>query len=158
PTGAIHGQIELSTGDPAQGITVMLLKRAVQDGRALWQGAGTARTNSEGLYRFGGLTDGVYAMYTEPAMDNEPATDLMEAGRAPVERAGYASVFYPDARDLAGAAHIQLRGGDQAQANLTLTLEPFHAVTATVTFPQDRPSGSGPAEPSCSALVMDAAG
>src|ERR1035437_2286819 len=70
PSNSIRGQIELSTGDPAQGIGVMLLRRAVQDGRAVWQTATNARTNSEGVDRFAGLSDGVYAVYTEPALDS----------------------------------------------------------------------------------------
>src|SRR3954451_20561665 len=36
PTSAISGQVALSTGDPAQGIATMLLRRSVQDGRAIW--------------------------------------------------------------------------------------------------------------------------
>lgn len=161
PTSAIRGQIDLSTGDPAERIPVVLLKRTVQDGRGVWPQAAVTRTNSEGLYRFAGLGAGEYAIYTEPAMESEPATPLaVDGGTA--EREGYASVFYRDARELAGAAKIKLSGGEQAQANFTLTLEPFHAVTATVTFPDDRTEAPGGASShegeAYSAVVMDAAG
>ena len=50
PTNAIQGQIQLSTGDAAQGIQVTLLRRTVQDGRAVWQSEANAKTNSEGFY------------------------------------------------------------------------------------------------------------
>ena len=136
PTNAIHGEVELSSGDPAQGIAVMLLRRVVQDGRALWQPVTNARTNSEGAYRFAGLTDGAYAVYTEPTMDSEvPAVFVAAGSDQAVARAGYPSVFYPDTRDLAGASRIQVGGGQQAQANLLLTEEPFHLVRATLTLP-----------------------
>ena len=160
PTSSIHGQVELSTGDPAQGIEMNLLKRTVEDGRAVWQPATGTKTDSEGAYRFAGLADGVYAIYIGPAMDSEPATNLVEAGSGgKVERAGYASVFYPDARDLAGAAKIRLSGGEQAQANLTLALEPFHAVSAAITLARDLASAASEgAGTSYSALVMDSAG
>ena len=161
PTSAIRGQIELSTGDPAQGIEVQLLKRAVQDGRAVWQAAGTSRTNSEGTYRFSGLADGTYAGYTNPAMDSDQATNFVVPGSgANVAREGFASVFYPDARDLAGAAKIHLENGEQAQANLLLTLEPFHLVTATVTGPDARLGASAADRQgiSYSASVEDAQG
>ena len=49
PVNSIRGQIQLSTGDVAQGITVSLLRRTVQDGRAVWQSQANARTNSEGV-------------------------------------------------------------------------------------------------------------
>lgn len=137
PVNSIRGQIQLSTGDPAQGMSVMLLRRSVQDGRPVWQISGTAKTNSEGAYRFGELPDGLYEVYTTPAMDSEAATNLVESdsGKS-VVRQGYASVFYPDARDLAGAAKIRLAGGTQAQANIALTLEPFQSVTAMVKMPR----------------------
>jgi hypothetical protein len=36
PNSAIHGRIELSTGDPADGFNVVLLKQVVHFGRAIW--------------------------------------------------------------------------------------------------------------------------
>ena len=133
PTNSIQGQIQLSTGDVAQGITVMLMRRIIQDGRAVWQSESNAKTNSEGVYRFGELSDGEYTVYTVPTMDSDAATNLVATGSASnVVREGYASVFYPDARDLAGAGKIRVAGGEQAQANIALTLEPFQSVTATV--------------------------
>jgi hypothetical protein len=156
PTSSIHGQIELSTGDPAQGITINLLRQTVQDGRAAWTPAAITRTDSEGAYRFASLAGGVYVMYTEPALDSDPAVNLFSAGAS--GRAGYASIFFPDARDLAGAARIQLSSGEQAQANLTLTLEPFQNVSAAIALAQILSSASGPAETDYSAVIMDAAG
>ena len=153
PTSSIHGQVELSTGDPAEGIRINLLRRTVQDGRADWTLASTTKTNSEGAYRFASLADGVYVMYTEPLLENDSAGTIAAGGA----RAGYASVFYPDASDLAGAARIRLSPGEQAQANLTLTLEPFQTVIATVALPHQQPSASR-AGSAYSAVVMDAAG
>jgi hypothetical protein len=138
PTNSIQGLIQLSTGDVAQGIQVALLRRTVQDGRVVWQSEANAKTNSEGSYRFGELADGLYAVYTQPAMDSDAATNLVENGSGNnVARQGYASVFYPDARDLASAAKMRVAAGEQAQANIVLTLEPFQSVTATVAKPKD---------------------
>ena len=160
PTGSIQGQIELSSGDPAQDIVVELVRRTVADGRAIWQAGGSTKTSSDGTYRFAGLAQGTYAIYTDPAQDSDAASTLAEAGSGgAAERAGYPSVFYPDARDQSGAARIRLRSGEQAQANMTLTLEPFHLVTAMAVLPQ--PSASTAADRaamSYSALVMDTAG
>jgi len=143
PTNAIHGQVELSSGDPAQSIAVMLLRRGVQDGRAVWQPVTNVRTNSEGEYRFSGLTDGSYAIYTEPTLDSDVPAAFVEAGSdQAVVRAGYPTVFYPDARDLAGSTRVKVAAGEQAQANLLLTEEPFHLVRAGLTLPG---GGSPPA-------------
>lgn len=162
PTNSIHGQIQLSTGDSAQGVEVTLLQRTVMSGRMVWQVESTAKANSDGMYRFAGLADGTYAIYNSPAMDSESASNLIATGRAGnVSRSGYASQLYPDARDIAGAAKIRLKGGEQAEANLTLTLEPFHAVTAVVVSGDGRKSmDASLAQPGAltAAILMDGQG
>jgi hypothetical protein len=160
PNCAIHGHIELSTGDPADGISVLLLKNVVRFGRAVWAQVTSTRTNGEGAYRFGGLPDGIYSVYTEPTLESEPAVSVVAAGSAAnVTRSGYASVFYPDARELAGATRIRLSGGSQAEANFSLTLEPFYPVTA-VDPAQTNTAGTikGSQAGNYLATVMDASG
>ncbi|MGB6686289.1 MAG: carboxypeptidase regulatory-like domain-containing protein [Terracidiphilus sp.] len=159
PTNAIRGLVTLSTGDPAEGIEVQLLRRTVQEGRGVWQLTNSAKTLSDGGYRFAGLPDGLYAVFTNPTLDSEPATNLVAAGRgSDVVREGYASQFYPDARDLAGAAKIHVANGEDAQANINLTLEPFHAVTATATFPDAGATAPDRAGLNFSAVVLDGQG
>jgi hypothetical protein len=154
PVNSIHGQIQLSTGDVAEGIPITLLKRIIQDGRAVWQITENTKTNAEGAYRFGGLSDGLYAVFTMPAMDSDSATNLVETRAASrVARSGYPSVFFPDARDLASAAKIRLSGGEQTQANIALTLEPFQPVVATVSMP-----GSSQHDDNVSVQVVDGQG
>jgi hypothetical protein len=142
PTNAIHGRILLSTGDAAQGIGVTLAKRTVEDGRAAWKAISNVKTNSEGAYRFARLGDGEYTLYTEPAMDSELADLLAANGKeGSMARNGFPSQFYPEARDLAGAAKIHLAGGQETEANLSLTLQPFHAVTAQALLPSGKHYG-----------------
>jgi hypothetical protein len=162
PTNAIQGQIQLSTGDPAEGMSVVLLRHSVDNGRFVWSLASTSKTTSDGTYRFGDLPEGDYAVYTNPAMDSEPATNLIAKGDAAnVVRSGYASQFYQEARNIEGAARIRVSGGEQAEANLSLALEPFQAVTATLTFPGGRqgldPSPGVGGAP-ISTTIMDAQG
>jgi len=142
PTNAIHGRILLSTGDAAQGIGVTLAMLTVEDGRAAWKEIYQVKTNSEGAYRFARLGNGDYALYTEPAMESELTTLLAVDGKeGSLERNGFPSQFYPDARELAGATKIHLAGGQEAEANLSLTLQPFHAVTAQSILPSGKRYG-----------------
>jgi hypothetical protein len=152
PTGGIRGQVELSTGDAAEGITIDLAQRTIQDGRTIWQQAGTTKTRSDGTYRFGLLAEGDYAVYSEPSMDS----DLDGAAGGAGQRWGYASVYYPDAREPSGASRIQVTSGQETQANFTLTLEPFQTVTATVVFPQS--ASAERAGSNLSAAVLDGVG
>jgi hypothetical protein len=162
PTAVIRGQIVLSTGEPAEEIALSLVRRSVEDGRGVWMAAGSVKTRSDGSFRFGGLAPGDYALFTEPALESDAAATLAEpASGSQADRRGYPGVFYPDAADFSGAAKIHLAPGDEAQANLTLNLEPFHAVAAAVTLPgggrygDGNPAGAGM---SLSAVVMDAEG
>lgn len=133
PNCVIRGHVELSTGDPAGSVLIRLLRQSIRNGRAIWGEVKNRRTNAQGDYRFGGLPEGVYTVYNDPMFESTPATPLVEPfSGGSVERNGYPAVFYPDVRELAGAARIRLAAGDQTQADLLLTLEPFHTVTATV--------------------------
>ena len=136
PTGAIRGQIDLSNGDAAEGITLNLLRRVLMDGRAGWAPAGSTKTHSDGAFRFGGLAPGVYELYSEPSLDAEDLNLPVEAGRGNATHEwGFATVYYPDARDPSGAARITVGPGATVQANLTIVREAFQTVTAMAVLP-----------------------
>jgi hypothetical protein len=162
PTNAIHGRILLSTGDAAEGIGVTLVMRTVEDGRASWKAISTVKTKSEGAYRFARLGNGDYAIYTEPAMDSLLAALLAANGKeGSLARNGFPSQFYPDARDLAGAVKFHLAGGQEAEANLSLSLQPFHTVTAQAILPSGNNYGDqnpGWVGMNLTAQVLDAQG
>jgi hypothetical protein len=162
PTNAIHGHIELSTGDAAQGIGISLAKRTIEDGRAAWQTIANVKANSEGAYRFARLGDGEYAVYIEDALGRELDDILSVTGNdGHLSHYGFPCQFYPEAPDLAGAAKIHLAGGQETEANLSLTLQPFHTVTAQATLPtgrrygEENPAWAGMA---LTAQVLDAQG
>jgi len=160
PDCAIRGHIELSSGDPATGMTIVLLKQVIRLGRAVWTVENSARANGDGAYRFGGLPDGVYVVYTQPALESEPAVSVVASGSAAnVARSGYPAVFYPDARDLADAQRIRVSGGAQAQADFSLAMEPFYPVNA-LDASQNISTVAGRAEPRAGYIagVMDASG
>jgi hypothetical protein len=152
PAGAIRGQVELSTGDSAAGITLSLAHRAIAQGRAVWQSLAVTKARSDGSFRFGGLADGDYALYSAPSLDN----DLDGSATPPAggQHWGFAASYYPDARDPSSISAIRIANGQEAQANLTLALEPWQLVKAVVSFPQ----GAAPAMDLSTAVVADNAG
>ena len=152
PDGAIRGQVELSTGDGAEGITVNLARRTIQQGRMVWQQVAATRTRSDGAYRFGLLAEGDYTVYSEPTLDS----DLDAAPGGAGQRWGFASVYYPDTREPAGVGRIHVTSGQDAQANLTLIREPFQMVSAAILFPQG--SSAERAGLNLSTAVLDSAG
>jgi hypothetical protein len=137
PTGAIRGQVDLSTGEPAEGISLNLLRRVLVEGRAGWASAGGAKTRSDGSFRFGELDPGVYELYTEPSLDSDNLNLPVAAGRGGATHEwGFPTVYYPDARDPSSASTITVDAGATAQANLTLGREAFQTVTAAAILPQ----------------------
>jgi hypothetical protein len=157
PTASIRGQITLSTGDPALSMHLELLHQVVVDGRSKWRNESNASTDSEGHFNFFGHEEGDYLLYALPAFESRENGPFLQPGsEAPIERSGYASVFYPQAATMAGAEKIHLGSGDRAQANLTLTLEPFHSVTAVATLPHGRTLA--PEQANLTAQVLDPTG
>lgn len=140
PASSIEGRIELSTGDPGSEITVHLLKRALLDGRAIWEESSAGKTDVLGNYRFAGLAAGTYAVYTDPALESSEYNPFLRtAATLQTERSGYPSLFFPEAHDLAGAQKIRLQAGENATANFSLTLTPFHTVVVKVPLPKSNP-------------------
>jgi hypothetical protein len=136
PTNTLSGHVTLSTGEPAVGINIQLLRQSVDGGRANWTLMDVHPTNPEGEYRFAGLEDGTYLAMTQPASDNDLTAPSAQSPHAPLELPGYPVVFFADAADTAGASRIQLAGGQPGTANFNLALCPFHAVTIAVAKPR----------------------
>ncbi len=138
PTNSIRGHIELSTGDVASNIGVVLLARQIQNGRAAWRPVSSTRTNADGNFHFAHLDDGDYVLKAGPAPEAEMTGGQSAPGRGhDVPWNGYPEIYYPDARGFSSAAHLHLAGGEQAEANLNMALEPYHAVTAMVAVPPE---------------------
>lgn len=157
PTGSIRGRVDLPTGEPVEDIQVAMVHRVVTNGRAEWQASGSIKTRSDGTYRFGGLADGQYKLYTMPTLDSEPFATLVAPGKAAAaQRWGYASIYYPDARDPSGTSVIPVSNGSEVQANFTLTREPFQTVSVSVLPPQSSAAAHAPG--SYSAEIRDGEG
>ena len=155
PLNAIRGQIELSTGEPAEGFRLELFKQAVSEGRQQWQVVGSAASNADGAFRFGGLGDGAYTLAIEPSIDGGRGGLFNLVGnRAPV-RTGYPRVFYPDARSLSGTAVIHVVAGETAQANFALKQEQFHLVQARVSGMGLESISGGPSGPIGSMISLN---
>lgn len=133
PDSAIRGHIELSTGDPAENIMVQLIRKNIVNGRAQWSDVATTKTNSSGNYRFAGLSSGTYMLHTLPSKDAETiVTATGDANSVNLPFNGFPATYYPEAREFLSGAQIQLKAGEDVQANMNLTLEAFQPVLVKV--------------------------
>jgi hypothetical protein len=144
PSAAIRGLVQSANGEPLAGITVQLAWRTIQDGRAIWQLHGETKTRSDGRFRFGGLSKGVYTLFTNPwvedvgddsdtsSSDSSGLTENGGASSLPEHAAGFPAIYYPDAREPGTAGRIPLAAGQDAQVTLNLPEENFHRVTVPI--------------------------
>jgi len=126
PAGSITGQITMPASDPGNNIRIQLMRHTIQEGRARWLPVGMKLTNSDGAFRFGNLQPGEYKLYTASSLDPDLASS-----QAPV-RWGFPSVAYPQGGDSNAAGFLKLGPGQQVNAQIALTREPFYSVTIPV--------------------------
>jgi hypothetical protein len=131
PEALIKGRVIVSEADPALGISVQLFTRQVQDGLPRWVQAGAVRANSDGEFRFAELLPGTYKLVTSEFMDNDPATTGPGS-----QLYGFPPVYYPGVSDFASAGTIELTAGQTAEADLSLTRQPYFPVRIPVANPE----------------------
>jgi len=136
PQASITGHVTLATGEPAEGITFLAYRKAIVEGRERWEVGSSASSNSEGTFRMANLAaPGLWVLCSVPAQEH-PA--LRAAGTlTPVaSTVGYPSVCYPGpipaSGELAPANALVLAPGQQAEAEITLTRQPFYRVAIAI--------------------------
>lgn len=128
PEGLIKGRVTASAAEPANRVDVQLFAKEVQDGSSRWVRRSSARTNSNGEFRFAELRPGAYKVLTSEWMDNDPETRVPGG-----QLYGYPPVYYPSATDFPAASTIQLTAGEIFQADLALIRQPYYPVKIPVT-------------------------
>lgn len=127
PEAIIKGRITLASGDAALGIRVQLFSRQVQDGFPRWLQGPSVAANFSGEFRFAELRAGSYKLVTNEFMDNDPITNLPGS-----QQNGYPPVYYPGSPDFSAASAIQLIAGQEFEADLSLTRQPYFPVRIPV--------------------------
>lgn len=126
PSGAIRGQVSLSTSDPADGIRVTAYGKRKMNGLSRWEVAESATTDSDGVFHLGNLAPGDYILFTETSFDRP---GIAMGGSV---RWGYPAVYYPGVTDAAAAGVVTVSAGQNAEADFALTRQQFYPLTAHV--------------------------
>lgn len=126
PTASLRGHIVAPDGYSAAGIRVDLYAAHVVQGWRRWRIAHSLPVRADGSFLFANLQPGSYALHVQGSVDPVPS------GTPPGIRSGYASVFAPDASDLASASVYVLRPGEIADADLNLSRVAYYPVSIHV--------------------------
>ena len=134
PEAHIVGRVVLPAFGSSDEIQVEIYRRQVQEGRALWVSAGTAKTKSSGEFRFAELSPGQYKLFTHESLDRDPVIANQRG-----QLYGYPPIYFPAARDFASAGSIQLSAGSTFYADLSPVRQAYYPVKLGVT---NAPSGA----------------
>jgi hypothetical protein len=127
PEALIVGHVTLPTYEPPDHIQVELYRRQVQNGRAHWAQAGTETSRSNGDFRFAELSAGSYKILTRESLDRDP-----QASAPGGQMYGYAPIYFPNAKDFASAATIELTPGKIVHVDLSLVRQPYYRIRVPV--------------------------
>ncbi len=126
PQSAIYGRVTDASGQAIEHVPIRLTARSLRDGRKLWEPRGMTETDEDGHFRFPNLMAGTYFVSAGPLV----AEQLLAASEKP--KSGFAHVYYPGAADLASALPIQLSGGQQTEADFSLSAVPVYQVSGAI--------------------------
>jgi hypothetical protein len=127
PEAVIKGRVALPAAEAARGINVELYYRQVEEGSPRWMQRSSARTNSDGEFRFAELEPGTYKVLTREWMDNDPEGTVPDG-----QRYGFPPIYYPSATDFAAASTIQLTAGETFEADMSLVRQAYYPVKIPV--------------------------
>ena len=135
PTATITAHVSLSTGEDAGAISFTVFRRGSFNGHVRWSQQGNANTNSEGILRIEDVeSPASFVLCSAPSHDRNIAMPT-----SPDVTYGLPSVCYPDAfasspdnSAISSANLLNLVLGQQAEATITLTREPFYRVSIAV--------------------------
>ena len=131
PAGRIVGQIVTSEGEPIESVNVQLSADQIVNGRRRRQMRGGSSTDDTGHFVIDNLTPGAYYVHTAPHQ-----TVPMFTMPGPVDQnqpPTYPPVYYPNSPDENSAQVIDLKPGQDVQADFTLKAEPTFRVSGQAT-------------------------
>jgi hypothetical protein len=135
PEGLVVGRVNLPTAEVTENLQVELYRRQIQDGREVWNSAGTVQTRSNGEFRFAELSAGIYKVFTHEEIDRDPMTFNPRG-----QLYGYPPVYYPSSNDFATASAFRVTAGATVSVNLSPTRREYYPVKLGVLNP---PQGAG---------------
>lgn len=127
PEAIIKGHVNLSTGDPAAGVSVQIYSHQVVNGLLKWTRGAVTRTNSEGEFRFAELARDNYKISTLEFSDADP-----QAAIPGDERSVFPPAYFPGGSDFGTGANINLQAGQTIEADLLLTLQRYYPIRIPV--------------------------
>ena len=112
PSAAVSGKVLDEDGDPVSGCQVEAMRYQWQGDRKTLAAEGNVSTNDKGEYRIYNLEAGRYFLRVSSRERIQQPHALMQAKDVQkLPELGYATVFYPGAAEVSGAARLNVAAG-----------------------------------------------
>ncbi len=131
PLAEIRGRVLDTQGEPVAGVTIMVLRSTVTDGRRESLVSKTAATNDRGEYRAAGLAPGRYLV--KAAGFQQTSVYLGDDPPVPDTQETFEPVWFPRARGEEMAAPVVLQADGEAHADFSLELKPGRRIRGGIT-------------------------
>lgn len=132
PAARIVGRLTDQDDEPIEQIPVTVLIDGIANGRKQWGTRGASLTDDDGVFRVDDLAPGRYAVFVAGRMIPDSNWD----GHPHV----FAPAYYPGGSDIASAQIIELKAGEEFQADFHLHAQRGFRVAGTIT---GSPAGLG---------------
>ena len=134
PEGVISGHIRGDGGEAVENFPVQLIGERLENGKKTRTILHGAQTNDEGEFRIAELTPGKYFVFLGPGF--RPDGVFLQGSQQTAR--GYPGAFYPGVADIRSANPVEVAAGEHVELSLTLTSQPFHRISGTVSgYPQN---------------------
>jgi hypothetical protein len=125
PEGVIYGRITVEDGEPVEDLPIQLVVRRLENGRKIWQDRQGVSTNEDGEFRVAELQPGTYYLSAGPSG--------IPTGSSNPAALGFPVVYYPAGSDISSASPISIVPGRRVEINFTVSPQPCHGVSGTIT-------------------------
>lgn len=133
--GAIAGKVVDNDGEAVEGALVQLIRSGVVAGRRTNTTLGWWHTDDRGEYRAFSVVAGTYYVAVTAKPWYASGNAYLPAGQQDRPTVAFAPAYYPNTTDISQAAPLILKPGEEAHADIALTLAPG----ATITVNHDAP-------------------
>lgn len=129
PAGVIVGRITTHDGEPIEGLRIRAIQQQVFAGRRVWADRMVeARTDDNGTFRVADLAPAIYYIAVQQSQESTWIPSAIPNGRKLI----YAQSFYPGVSQLGSATPIELKAGQEVEADFSLNAESTYSVAGTV--------------------------
>jgi len=139
PEALIVGHVMVPGSEGDGRIECELYKREVSEGQETWSRSGTFMTWADGEFRFSELKAGTYKLITHEQMDRDSLLPVPGA-----RSFGFPPIYYQNTTDFSVASAIVVKGGETAQANLTVARREYYPVRIPVGIPVRKATAVAP--------------